>query len=445
MLLSYSLALLSKENSLILPALLLLYHYSFKERIKAKQFFSILCLAVVYIAIRITVLKAVLDAVDHSTTLLQRLPGFFVAVTTYIRLLFLPFDLHMEYGYALFHWRDPKSIFGIILFIVLLTYAFRKKQDHPLVFFSILWFFVALLPVSNLYPINAYMAEHWLYVPSVGFFLIIAQAISLQHRAKDFRIPTVIFAICLLSFYSFLTIRQNIFWREPISFYERTLKYAPNSLKVHYNLGIAYKDINKNEEAVASYKKAIEINPDFAGAYYNLGLVYKDMNKGEEAVALFKKAIDIKPDYAEAYNNLGVVYIVMNQKEEAVALFTKAIEIKADYADPYNNLGFVYATMDKNEKAVNLYKKAIGINAHYADAYYNLAIGYIAMNKKGEALALYKKTIEINPNYAKAYNNLSAIYFEQKQYKLAIEYCDKARELGFSNPALLEALKPYRK
>ncbi len=411
MLLSYILALLSRENSLILPALLLLYHYTFKKKLKVKKFLSILSIASIYILLRFTALKYLLPDIFWLTNVFERIPGFFVAITNYIRLILLPFNLHMEYGdkLLLFHLTDPQAIAGIIILFSLLIYAFRKRNSNVLVFFSISWFFVALLPVSNLYPVNAYMAEHWLYLPSIGFFLLLAKGLSYIYRTKEFRIFTIVSTIGLLAFYSYLTVRQNAYWREPLAFYERILKYTPDSSRVYNNLGLLYNAINKKEDAIASYKKAIEINPDYVGAYINLGIVYHTLNNKEEAIALYRKAIAINPDLAEAYNNLGLAYEA-NNKKEAIASYKKAIEINPDYAPAYNNLGIVYYTLDKKE----------------------------------EAIALYKKAIEINPDFAKAYNNLSIIYFYKKQYKLAIEYCDRAKELGFTSPTLLEALKPYR-
>ena len=88
-----------------------------------------------------------------------------------MRLMVLPFNLHMEYVARLFAFSDPKVIGGIILLISLLIYAIKARNKNALMSFSILWFFIAIFPVSNLYPINAYMAEHWLYIPSIGFFL----------------------------------------------------------------------------------------------------------------------------------------------------------------------------------------------------------------------------------------------------------------------------------
>ena len=411
MLLSYVLALLSRENSLILPMLLLLYHYSFKKKLKVKNFLLLIGIAFIYILLRLTVLKSLLPYTSCPITLSQRIPGFFVAVTNYARLILLPFNLHMEYGTIMFNLAHPRAITGILILSSLLIYAFRKRNGDRLTFFCISWFFIALLPVSNLYPINAYMAEHWLYLPSIGFFLLLAKGLSYIYKIKKFRIFTIVFTIVLLAFYSYLTIRQNVYWREPLVFYKRTMKYAAHSPRVCNDLGNAYYAINKNKEAIALYKKAVEINPNYARAYYNLGLLYSTINKKKEAITAYKKAIEINPDFAKAYYNLGNVYHAINKSEEALALYKKAIEINPDFAKAYYNLGVVCEATEKKEKAI----------------------------------ASYKKAIEIKPDFAKAYNNLSIIYFHKKRYKLAIEYCDRAKDLGFSNPAHLEALKPYRK
>ena len=165
-------------------------------------------MAFIYIVLRLTVLRFLLPHISRSTTLFQRIPGFFVAITNYIRLLFLPLNLHMEYGAKLFYLTNPQAIIGILILSSLLIYAFRIRNSK-LTFFSISWFFVALLPLSNLYPINAYMAEHWLYLPSIGFFLLLSQGLNYLYTNKNLKVFTAILTITLLIFYSSLTIKQN--------------------------------------------------------------------------------------------------------------------------------------------------------------------------------------------------------------------------------------------
>jgi tetratricopeptide (TPR) repeat protein len=412
MLLSCVLAFLSRENSLILALLILLYHYASRRKIEPKAFLPIAGITFLYVLLRVTVLRFSLSkyhyVVPHSFW--ERILSFFAAITNYMRLMILPLDLHMEYGDVLFNFLHPKVLLGIAILSLLLFYAVKKRNSNKFTFFSLSWFLLALLPVSNLYPINAYMAEHWLYLPSLGLFILLAKALSSAYKIKKFKIVSVVAISFLIAFYSYLTIKQNSYWREPIRFYERIIKYAPFSYR----------------------------------AYYNLGLVYERMGKKELAEAQYRKTLELKPDHAEANNNLGIQYFQQGRQQESIEFFQRAIESNPDYADAYNNLANVYFVSGERDKAMAQYKKTIELNPLCAEAYSGLGAIYSQIGKDEEAMSLLKKAIEINPALAQAYNNLASIYFQNKQYKLAIEYCDKAKELGLADQILIEDLKPYR-
>lgn len=409
---TYIAALLSRENTLILPLLLLLYHSAFQKKVSSKRFIPIVIIATIYVVVRLSLLRDLLPHLSSTTTVLQRLPGFFVALTNYIRLLFLPFNLHMEYGNRLFSFSEPQAIIGAIILFLLLVYSFINKKRNRLAYFSISWFFISLLPVSNLYPlILAYMAEHWVYIPSIGFFLLLGKSLSSLYRRVTSKILAISIILCVLGFYICVTINQNSYWRNPISLYERTLKYAPHSVRTLNSLGLEYKDIGKSKEAISLFKRAIALIPDEADIYNNLALTYKNIGSIAEAISLYKKAILIDPSFAEAYNNLGVAYSAIGKQKEARDAYKRAIEINQNFAIAYNNLGNAYLFAGEREKAIHLYKKAL----------------------------------ELNPDYAEVYNNLAVAYYYERQYSLAVEYCNKAISLGIRvNPKLLEYLEPFR-
>ncbi|MDD5449398.1 MAG: tetratricopeptide repeat protein [Candidatus Omnitrophica bacterium] len=443
---SYALALLSKENSLILPALLLLYHYTFKKKIGRRGFLPIVVLALIYIFLRMTVLKFLITGVVYKGTLIQRIPGFFVALATYVRLLFLPFSLHIEYGKGLFNFADPRALSGLAVLICLIFLIFKMRKSNKLVFFSMSWFLITLLPVSNLYPLNAYMSENWLYLPSIGFFMMLAGFLSSLYKRGKFRILIIGVSTSLLIFYSYLTIRQNQTWRDPITFYERALKYAPDSARIHNNLGAVYYSMGEKEKAIPLYRKTIELDPSAVNAYVNLGASYYETGKKEEAMAMYKKAIELDPTVAGAYNNLGASYYETGKKEEAAAMYRKAIELNPNYATAYFNLAIIlYCDMGNKEEAVASLKKVIELEPNYAEAYNNLGVIYDSMGKKQEAFSLYKKAVEINPGYASAWNNLGGVCYDGKQYDMAIEYYDRAIALGGNvNADIMKSLEPFR-
>jgi Tfp pilus assembly protein PilF len=176
----------------------------------------------------------------------------------------------------------------------------------------------------NIYPINAYMAEHWIYFSSIGFFLMVAEGV--RRLQKDKVIggsvgPAVVGLICLLVG---LTVLQNRYWRSPIVFYETTLKYAPKSVRMHNGLALAYYEAGRPQESIAAFKKGIEALPEEESLYNNLGAVYLAGKDHARAQEMFLKAIEIDPRYAEPYNNLVAISLRARNYEQVREYVDKA-------------------------------------------------------------------------------------------------------------------------
>jgi protein O-mannosyl-transferase len=366
LLVCYACALLSKENSLLFPLLLLLYHYAFKKKLERKSFFSVLGLVFLYVFSRYAILNlplsspAMLQDWKHAA---QRIPGFFVAILQYIRLLFFPVDLHMDYGARLFPVTDYRVLAGVAVTAWLAAYAFLQKNKNALLFFSVGWFFIALLSTSNVYPANAYyMAEHWIYLPALGFFIIVSKGLvdlAAAEKTKAFRL----FSAVIISAYSCLSILQNNYWREPVSFYLRTLRFTPFDARLYDNLGRVYYGQGDYRKAIALYERAIELDPLNCNVYNNLGLAYADLGDHDKAIALYEKAIKLNPEFALAYNNLGISYNESGRSSEAVACFKKAIAISPRFGGAYCNLGLQYFYEKQYALAIQYFDRAASLGS----------------------------------------------------------------------------------
>jgi tetratricopeptide (TPR) repeat protein len=442
---SYMCAILSKESSIILPVMIILYHYTFKKKFRVASTLAILGITLGYAVLRATFLKALLF-VDtlHPTTLSERAPGFFVALINYLRLLFLPFPLHMEYSSKLFPVSDPRVFIGVVVLLSLITWGVLKRNSDRLVFFSISWFFITLMPVSNLYPVNAFMYEHWLYVPSIGFFLMISAGLASLFRKKELKIFAIVLIVSMISYYSVLTIRQNSYWQDSITFFKRTLQYSPYSARIYNDLGFTYQRMNKIEDAVASYKQAIRVDPTYPRAYYNLGVIYLSQGKYSDAAPLYKKLSEMDPSF-DIYYKLSTAYINTGEKTEALNAVKKAIEFWPDNIDAYVRMGDIYVSLGEKEQAVLTYEKAIKINPGHIGPYINLGNIYVDTGRIDEGIAAYLKVIQLDPKQAMAYNNLAVAYYRKGDYPNAIVYCDRAVGLGYKvDPVFTDVLKQYR-
>ncbi len=419
MVLSYTAALASREVAVIFPLLLLLYHFVFKKKIRNKEFFSIVAVTCLYVLLRLTVLRDLLSYVSDMAPLSRRLPGFFVAVAGYVGLLTLPLDLHMEYGSRLFSFLDPRALAGLGILAALVILFLRLRSRRPLVSFSIGWFLVGLLPVSNIFPINAYMAEHWLYMPCVGFFLAVALAAKRLGTRQGTRLPGVALLLGLFAFYLFLTVRQNEYWSEPLVFYTRTLRYSPDNPEMLNNLGNVYRDRGEYEKAVGLFGQAIALRSDYREAYNNLGVAYHKMGRLEDAIASFKKAMEISPDYTVAYNNLSAVYQEMGKGDEVIASYRQILDADPENLQALNNLAVTLVNEGAYDEAIALYEKAIALNPDYPGAHNNLGSVYEKTGRLDEAVASYRKASALDPGYEDPHFNLGNIYRKKKMFREA--------------------------
>ena len=441
----YLLALLSRESSFVLPLLFLLYHYVFKKKIDAIGLISFVGLTIVFGLWRFMVLGASIAHPEALGTPLARLPGFFTAITEYFRILIAPFDLHMEYGRKLFSFASAKTLTGAALFFGLAYYAL-KNRSKPVLCFGLLWFLGLLLPTSNVvYPMNAYMAEHWLYLPSIGFFLVLAAGLVYLYRFSAWRLAAVAMFGGLLCFYAFLTFAQNDYWRSPAAFYTRTLRFAPQSARLYVGLGYDYKRQGDIAKAAAYYAQAIKVDPSCAQAYYDLGLIQEGQGSLGQAEELYKQAISADSRLAEAYNRLARLYEKQGRPVLTVDLYRQAIAAGPNFIPAYNNLAIVYERAGQPDKALDLYRRALSINPS-GEVYSNLGALYASQGQREKALSCFKAALRIEPEAAAVYNNLAVVYYSLKDYDLAVQYARQARNRGYAvDPGFLKLLESHER
>jgi len=441
-------ALLSKEASIILPFLLMLCIYTLnkkEEKVLQKavlwKYFPFLCIVIVYLLFRIFFFNlSGKSLMDGNTGLAQRLlttPYIFVS---YIKLLLLPFGLHMERVInPIYSILDLRFLASMAIIAVILVFGSKRFRTSKVVFFGGMWFLTGFIPISNILPLNAPMAEHWLYIPSIGFFILLALVLDkLRHLAltKKFWILPVIVPAAL---FMVLTIGQNEVWRDSATLYQYNLKFSPNNARLHTNLGNACLKKGLIAKAIEEHKIAISLNSNYATAYMNLGETYQQTNNYNEAIKAYEKALSINPKYLAAHNNLGNAYFKKGWFHKAAIAYTHALELNPhDYVISMN-LANAYMKNKNHGKAIEIYNKALKLNPRLFAAHVNLGAIYLMDNKPELAIQQYKAALKVNPKSARTYLNLSYAYSKTGEDKLAQEALDKALKL---DPSKMRDMTP---
>lgn len=374
----------SKENTVILPLMVLLYEYYFFQNLnshwlKKRLPYVIAVLTVIilfsFIYINVNPVKFILSGYDHRNfTLLERLLTQPRVIFHYLSLLVLPlpYRLTLDYDYALSHGLfDPLTTFFAICGILLLAgtalYLARKQR---LISFCILWFLLNLVIESSIIPLEiAY--EHRLYLPSMFFFLILVLLFYNLIR-RPIIIKTVIYSLVIL--FSFWTMERNNIWAQPVPFWQDCVAKSPNKARPHNNYGLALFNAGKTNDAIAQYKTALKINPDYIEAIGNLGFAYQALGNTYAAIDYYEQYLKHDKNHEKALNNTGILYAQLGRFNKAKFYFNSVLDINPRHADAHNNLGNVLAALGQDNEAIQHFKESLKINPNHNNARFNLNI-----------------------------------------------------------------------
>jgi tetratricopeptide (TPR) repeat protein len=446
-----------------MPLILLLYHSVFRKRIRHVPFAGVLAVTLAFVYFRVNFLSGSV-IYPEITEMLKRIPGFFAALTMYLKNIFVPFDMGVTLKERFFAWTDRNVLAGIVI-MALAAYAGVKKRRDVFLLFSLGWFFILIFPAANIYPLGSFMANRWLYLPSVGIFLLLSRIFVYMLDKKIIRWAAMSVFAVIIVLCGALVIRTNAMWIDPMGFFVLNIQRDPNNVIYYDNLGVlylkegnieaakaalekaikidsgyygaysnlgnAYYELGEYNKARALYEKSLEINPGYARAHYNLANLKYALGEKEDAVKDMEKAIELNPNYVRAYNNLGRMYAESGNLEKALETFTEAVKKDPNFADSYNNIAAVYFSIDRQEEALDLFRRAIRLDPESAEYRYNLGMAHLKTGEIKKAIISLKKAMEIDPLEGKVYYGLSRALFADESYEEAVKYCDMALDVNY--------------
>ena len=96
----------------------------------------------------------------------------------YIKLLFIPTNLNLDYDWPITMHLDLTTVLFFILLAAIAGFGIWAYGRAKLLSFAIIWFFVTLSVTSSFLVIYDMIFEHRLYLPSIGFAIFAALLVS---------------------------------------------------------------------------------------------------------------------------------------------------------------------------------------------------------------------------------------------------------------------------
>ena len=364
-------------------------------------------------------------------------------IITYLRLMILPFRQNLDYDYPIYHslFHFPVLFSLLFLGLFLTTGIYLINHNRSLTFhsrligFGILWFFITLSVESSIVLLPDMIFEHRMYLPSIGLLLAFSAASfwgfrTIFHKRPGFHPGSFTALICMiLLFLSALTFMRNGVWKNDERLWKDVVDKSPRKARPHINLGVAYQNQERFDEAIEQYRIALEINPNDPKSHTNLGNIYKELGFIERGRKEYEIALEIKPDYGKAHNNLGLLFKEAGDIENAIKKYRIAIEYAPHDPVAHNNLANILTNQGRLEEAVEAYLEAIRIKPEYSVAHFNLGVAYEDMTRFDQAISEYQVVLSLDSKNAKAHNNLGGLYKQLGRLAESIAELKKAVKL----------------
>ena len=126
------------------------------------------------------------------------------------------------------------------------------------------------IPASNLFfPVGFVVAERVLYVPSMGFCMLVAlgvwQLLQSNKLSRTLVTATKLGLVILLTTHIAKTLVRNRDWQSDITLFLSAVRVNPNNGKVYNNLGSEYEKMENHSYAEALFRKATLVQPMILG------------------------------------------------------------------------------------------------------------------------------------------------------------------------------------
>jgi tetratricopeptide (TPR) repeat protein len=354
---AWLLALGSKEVAAMLPVVLLVYHALLLPRGTSsgralRLYLPMFGLVVFAVGVRVWLLRQV---EYQSAPLDWRLALVAVgAVGSYFRLLLWPS------GQTIFHaltaiesWHDVRALLALGFLAAGAWVAWWLRRVDRTVPFGAAWFVLFLLPSSALFVLGRgeALAEHRVYLPSVGIFLAGAALFAAAIRRTAIETPAARWLLVGLATVAMLqlgarTMIRNAVWSDPVALWQESVARAPEHWLPHMMLAETLRQRQGCEAAVPEYERSIHLRPEETFAYTKLGACLTDLRRYDEATAVFAALVRVAPASAAGPTGLALVAMMQGHPEQSRAQLMEGIRREPSAVMPRQLLAVLEAPDD---------------------------------------------------------------------------------------------------
>jgi hypothetical protein len=369
-------ALLTKEHSAVLPAILLLTDYywnpgfSFAGIRRNWKLYVPICVGAaigVGYVFRIVIRSNSAGFNLREFTWYQYFFTECRVIWDYLRLFLFPFGQNIDYDVPVSHsLLEHGAILGMLGLIAVSVVAWIYRRRFPLASFGWFTVLIMLAPTSSLVPIKDPLVERRLYLPFIGLLFI---TVEFLRRWKTGRTTLAAALGLVLLAEAALSYQRNELWGSVVEMWRDSASKSPGKVRPRFQLAYAYYQSQHCAEAVAEFAKAAQIEKPKHDLLLDWALAYDCAGNPQEAVAKLKEAVATTPRNAHLYSQIGMEYGKQGKYLEALEALATAEQLNPRFEMIYVYRGNIFEVQGEKARAAEEYRRALAID----DLQYNQA------------------------------------------------------------------------
>lgn len=268
----YACAMLTKESALILPLVLLLWDsactgpaFSLRAALQRQRWhWAVLAVALLALAASPTyrhflagnlALRPLAASLPAQPATILYLLGQWLGIGA----------LNADPALPTVSPWTPSAIGAAGCIAAILLAGLHQLRRRPWLGLGLIWFLLQLLPTQTLWPRLDAANDRHLYLPGIGLCWLAGYFLA-QRGGWPIRGATALLIAALVVG----TLARNTVYSSEIAFWKDVTEKAPHNARAHNNLGYAYAQAGRRDEARAAYRQAVTLDPQSLRARANL-------------------------------------------------------------------------------------------------------------------------------------------------------------------------------
>jgi len=363
----FAAALMTKEHTLVLPAVLLATDYfwnpGFSLQGVARNWRLYVLMAIGAVAGG----AAMLPVLAHANSAGFHLKGltwiqyFYTqcrALWVYLGKFVAPVNQNIDYDFAISHTiMEGGALIGMLALLAVTAAAWRFRKTTPLASYGWFLFLILIGPTSSFVPIADPLVERRLYLPFIGLLFIVLEGLRRWRAARNTLIGTLAVVIVIEGWLSY---QRNQLWGDKIAMWADASVKSPHKVRPLFQLAHAYFDAGRFPESIDEYAKAAEVRKPRFDLLVDWGIALAYAGRNDEALDKLSQAAHLEAS-AYVFTQIAMVDGRAGRYDDALVALATAEKVDPRQALIYDYRGLVYMKQGDPARAAAEFRRGLSI------------------------------------------------------------------------------------